>query len=75
MKKIYIVPELLVMRLHGEQMMATSVVNSAGDINEIGYGGVDEEGVIDPSVREHVFEDTYENPYDYSYEDESYYNE
>lgn len=47
MKKIYISPDITVLRLQGMQMISTSGVTSSLGI---GYGGVDDEG-LDPSVK------------------------
>lgn len=45
MKTTYITPDMVVLELATETMIATSGVNSEG----IGYGGVDEDGSIIPS--------------------------
>ena len=52
MKKTYIIPEISVVWLRTEQVIAASGVTS--EEYGIGYGGVDEEGTQDPNVkREH----------------------
>ena len=57
MKKTYIIPCLNLMEAHAEQILAASfgVIGNGNDIN-IGYGGVDEDGEIDPSVKESSFD-------------------
>lgn len=57
MKKRYIIPEVKVVRLHGERMLAASgVIGVIGDDEGIGYGGIDEDGSLDADVKENSFE-------------------
>jgi len=53
MKKIvYIAPEVKVKALYMEQLMAGgSVTGIIDDETQIGYGGVDEEGKLDPAAK------------------------
>ena len=54
MKKIYIQPEVNIVRLHGEQMLAASgsIKSVNNDIGiDIGFGGIDEEGSIEADVK------------------------
>ena len=54
MKKIYIRPELTVLQLHCRQLLSTSGVTS----KNIGYGGVDEDGLLNPEAkRATIFDD------------------
>ena len=53
MKKKYIIPEMKVVRLHGETILSASGVTSN---NGIGYGGVDVDGSLDADVKENNFE-------------------
>ena len=53
MKKRYIIPEMKVVRLHGETILSASGVTSN---NGIGYGGVDVDGSLDADVKENNFE-------------------
>ena len=46
------------MQLQGEQILAGSGVTGS---NGIGYGGVDTEGALDPSVKSNTFD---ENPFE-----------
>ena len=55
-KKTYIIPNISINLAQAEQMLAGSgVISSSNDIN-IGYGGVDNDGTQDPSVKESNFE-------------------
>lgn len=54
MKKNYITPGTEVMQADVEQMLAASICGKIGDNEEIGYGGLDEDGSLDPSVKEHA---------------------
>jgi hypothetical protein len=57
MKKIYIIPEMNVVLLHGETILSASgVTGKIGDNEGIGYGGVDVEGSLDADVKENSFE-------------------
>ena len=58
MKKIYCIPSMQALQMQGEQVLATSSVTSN---NGIGYGGVDTDGSLDPSVKENIFT---ENPFE-----------
>jgi len=58
MKKAYINPIAELVSVEEETFMATSGV-TGGD--GIGYGGVDTDGSIEPSVKESIFE---ENPFE-----------
>ena len=51
MKKTYIIPCLSIMEAQAEQILASSVTSGNDDIN-IGYGGVDEDGEVDPDAKE-----------------------
>ena len=52
MKKTYIIPCLNLMQAQAEQMLASSgVISNSNDIN-IGYGGVDEDGDVEPDAKE-----------------------
>ena len=53
MKKTYIIPCLNLMEAHAEQILAASfgVIGNGNDIN-IGYGGVDNAGEVDPDAKE-----------------------
>lgn len=54
MKKIYISPEIIVLQLHCRQLLSTSGVTS----KNIGYGGVDEDGLLNPEAkRATIFDD------------------
>ena len=52
MKKIYMTPETEVMEYITEQMIAASVIGSSEDNEvEIGFNGIDEDGIGLPSLR------------------------
>ncbi len=52
MKKTYIAPSLLVAYIGTAKMVCSSQdVTSGGDVDDINYGGVDEEGEKDPESR------------------------
>lgn len=52
MKKIYIIPAMSVVRMHGESILAVSgVCGKIGTADDIGFGGIDENGVLDPEVK------------------------
>ncbi|MBR5393451.1 MAG: hypothetical protein IK144_00040 [Bacteroidaceae bacterium] len=51
MKKIYISPEIIVLQLHCRQLLSTSGVTS----KNIGYGGVDEDGLLNPEAKGTTF--------------------
>lgn len=52
MKKTYIIPSTCVTQAEPDQMMAISgVISNSNNIN-IGYGGVDTDGEIDPNAKE-----------------------
>ena len=52
MKKKYIIPETKVVLLHGETILSASgVVGKIGNDDNIGFGGVDEKGELDPEVK------------------------
>lgn len=55
MKKRYIIPETNVVRMYGETILSVSGVISN---NGIDYGGVDEEGELDPEVKGNPFGDS-----------------
>ena len=67
MKKTYIEPSVMVAYVGTATMICGSGdVASGGDVDDIGYGGVDEEGELDPaSRRQHrdVWEDSEEEEY------------
>ena len=48
MKKRYVIPQIDIVRLQNESPLAASGVTAN---NNIGYGGVDEEGELEPSVK------------------------
>lgn len=54
MKKTYIIPETNVLFVSQEMPVASSPTVTGG--NGIGYGGVDEQGEKEPSVKESSFE-------------------
>lgn len=57
MKKTYIIPEMTAVVMHGEQMLAVSgVTGKIGDTAGPGYGGVDDNGELDPEVKENTFD-------------------
>ena len=51
MKKTYIQPEMNVVQLDSELMIAASGVKSVNNGVDIGYGGVDEDGSLDAEVK------------------------
>ena len=53
MKKQYIIPSMSVVRIGSMQMLSGSVKGSNG----IGYGGVDNNGTVDPASRSHKYYD------------------
>ena len=53
MKKTYIIPHVSIVQVNDEKPIAASGVNSN---NGIGYGGVDENGSLDPAVKENTFD-------------------
>lgn len=53
MKKTYIIPYVSSIKILDEKPIATSGV---GSNNGITYGGVDESGTIEPSVKENTFD-------------------
>ena len=56
MKKKYIIPSTSIMQAEVEQILATSgVISNSNDIN-IGYGGIDEDGDLDPCAKENAFD-------------------
>ncbi len=56
MKKRYIIPETNIEQLCAEAFLAVSgVVGKIGNQNDIGFGGVDEEGVLNPEVKGNPF--------------------
>lgn len=62
MKKVYIIPCMGAMRLHGEAILAGSgVIGKTGTNSDIEWGGTDTDGTLDPSVKENVFSD---NPFE-----------
>ena len=55
MKKRYIIPDTSVMQAQAEEFLATSssgVTGGIGNNVEIGYGGIDNDGGLNPSVKE-----------------------
>lgn len=61
MKKTYIIPQVTVERVLGEQMLAVSGVKSISNDVNIGYGGVDEGGSLEADVKG-------DNAFDFSWE-------
>lgn len=52
MKKEYIAPMQITCKLLSEKVISTSErIKSSGSVDDIIYGGVDEEGTIEPSVK------------------------
>lgn len=49
MKKRYISPDFIILNLQVAKMISTS--NDVSSNNGIGYGGIDEDGSQDPSVK------------------------
>lgn len=58
MKKTYIEPHIEMRQIHAEQVIASSEITSN---NGIGYGGVDEEGELDPEVKEEKHKDVWDD--------------
>lgn len=55
MKKRYIIPDTSIMQAQVEEIIATSgsgVTGGIGNNVEIGYGGIDDDGGLNPSVKE-----------------------
>ena len=52
MKKIYKSPDCIIMHLQSLQMISASGVTSDIGDNHIGYGGVDDDGSLDPDTKE-----------------------
>jgi len=57
MKKIYSIPETSVVQTQHEMPIAGSVTSNNG----IGYGGVDDEGELDPEVKEEKHKDVWDD--------------
>ena len=56
MKKTYIIPQVNTVRLQAERMLAGSNALSASGIDGFGgYGGIDEDGSLDPNAKENFF--------------------
>ena len=55
MKQTYITPLMSAVRLHGEGLIAVSGVSSN---QGIGYGGVDQNGTVEPEVKGNPFGDS-----------------
>ena len=51
MKKLYIQPETIVCEALPAQMLAVSGLNGGGPASDITYGGTDDDGSKDPSVK------------------------
>ena len=58
MKKTYIRPEMIAVRMCGEMMLAASGVKSVNNGVNIGYGGVDEDGTVEAEVKGNPFGDS-----------------
>lgn len=56
MKKTYIIPSTSVEQAEAVKMLAASIVGKVDNSEEIGYGGIDEDGSQDPCVKEGIFE-------------------
>ncbi len=54
MKNTYIIPEISISQAEVEQMLANSVIGSIDDEIEVGYGGIDDGGDLDPCVKEEI---------------------
>lgn len=55
MKKTYSKPETSIELAEAIQMLASSVITGTiGGNNEIGFGGTDDDGGFDPSVKENT---------------------
>ena len=67
MKKTYIEPSVMVASIATVTFICGSQdLASGGDVDGIGYGGVDEEGELDPASRRHrrdVWDDEEEEEY------------
>ncbi len=63
MKKVYIEPSIAMDSMDSEQMVCASQdIVSSGATGDITYGGVDEEGTLDPASRR--FDDVWEDSND-----------
>lgn len=62
MKKTYIIPHVNCYKILDEKPIAESGVSSN---NGIDYGGVDEDGKLDPSVKDNSFADDF---FDFNWE-------
>lgn len=60
MKKIYIIPEIQVEQAESVMPLAASGVTGNMGSNNIGYGGVDRDGILDPCTKENPFEFEYQ---------------
>lgn len=49
--KTYIKPDIDILRIHGEQMLAASGIKSFNNGVNISYGGVDEDGSLEADVK------------------------
>ena len=55
MKKEYIIPKTDIMLADVEEMLASSTVVGNIDNNaEIGFGGIDDDGTLEPGVKENT---------------------
>ena len=52
MKKRYISPDFITLNLQGKQMISLSGVGNS--TYNIDYGGLDENGILDPAVKAHT---------------------
>lgn len=62
MKKRYIAPDNLLVAMEFQSVVCMSgTIHAEGVGEDIGYGGVDEEGELDPAARRHNVWDEEEN--------------
>jgi len=52
MKKKYLAPDTETLEYLTTQLLSVSDMTSDGDVDDIGFGGSDDDGDIDPSSRE-----------------------
>ncbi len=56
MKKTYIIPHVSISEVQQELPLAASDGSGVNSNNDITYGGVDEQGEMEPSVKESFFD-------------------
>ena len=52
MKRLYMAPAIEAQEYEVERLLTGSEMTSSGDVDDIGYGGSDDDGTIEPSSRE-----------------------